>query len=86
MVTVRVLKPFYDKVAKVDRNPGETFDATERRAEQISNRIPGYVELVVEDIDLATLKIGELRELAKERGVKVPAKATKAEIVKLLEG
>lgn len=84
MATVRVLKPFYDKVARTDRHVGETFSATSQRAEAIVTGLPGYAELVKED--LAAMKLNELKELAKERGVKVPAKATKAEIVELLEG
>lgn len=84
MATLRVLRPFYDKAERVDRRPGETFSASAQRAEVILAGLPGYAELVKED--LAAMTLSELKELAKERGVKVPAKATKANIVELLEG
>jgi outer membrane biosynthesis protein TonB len=44
MVTIKVLKPFFDMGRKCDRKPGDTFLATEARANQILSRLPGYVE------------------------------------------
>lgn len=84
MPSVRTLRPFYDLVERVDRREGDVFEATEERAAQIAQLLPGYVE--VSAVDLGSLKLAQLRELAAERGVEIPAKATKAEILELLEG
>lgn len=84
MVQVRTLRDFYDLVERVDRKEGDVFEATEERAARIAELLPGYVE--VGRADLGSLKLAQLRELAAERGVEIPAKATKAEIVELLEG
>lgn len=45
MVTVKVLKPFYDLVEKVDREVGESFDAADERGEEIKSLLPDYVEV-----------------------------------------
>ena len=84
MVKVITLRDFYDLVERVDRREGDVFEATEERAERIAQLLPGYVE--VSKADLGSLKLAQLRELAAERGVDIPARATKAEIVELLEG
>jgi len=84
MVKVKTLRGFYDLLERVDRHEGDVFDATEERAAQIAQLLPGYVE--VSTVDLGSLKLAQLRELAAERGVEIPAKATKAEILELLEG
>lgn len=38
------------------------------------------------DIDLSDLTIEQLKELAAEKGIEIPPKAKKDEIIKLLEG
>lgn len=43
MVNIIVLKPFYDLKCHVDRNVGDTFTASEGRAEQICFALPGYI-------------------------------------------
>lgn len=43
MVAVNVNRVFYDRQAKVTRRVGDTFDATEERAEELSAALPGYV-------------------------------------------
>ncbi len=84
MVQVRTLRDFYDLEERVDRKEGDVFEASEERARQIAELLPGYIE--VGRADLGSLKVTQLRELAAERGIEVPAKANKAEIVELLEG
>lgn len=101
MVRVTVLRAFYDMVERVDRNPGDTFDATEKRAAYIDRKLPGYVtyegwvdepeeaepeEAVEEAVDYAKLTVAKLRELCAELGIEAPKKAKKAELVSLLEG
>lgn len=84
MVKVTTVRGFYDLLEDVDRKAGDVFDATEERAAKLAELLPGYVVAV--EPELGSLKLAELRELAAERGVAIPAKATKAEIVELLEG
>ena len=93
MATVRTLRPFFDLVARKDRRPGDEFEATEARYEHIAKKLPGYVELAEPDSqveaeahDHSAMKVSELRALCAKRGIDVPAKATKAQIIELLEG
>ena len=41
---VKVLKPFYDKLKKVDREVGETFSTNQQRLDEIN--AAGFGELV----------------------------------------
>lgn len=43
MVTITCERPFYDLKARVDRSPGDTWDDTKARADEIEARIPGFV-------------------------------------------
>lgn len=91
MVKVKVLKPFRDLQEDTDREPGDVFDATEARASHIAHVLPGYVEFVADDAtvdepDLVSLKVAELRALAEERGVDVPRNAKRADLVRALRG
>jgi len=84
---IRVLRDFRDIRAKTNRDPGDTFEATEERFAEIARKLPGYVEAVEEEkTDLSTLKVADLRAMAEERGIEVPKKATKATLIELLEG
>jgi len=88
MVTVTVLKAFYDLVEKVDRLPGDSFEATEDRAEHIDSVIPGYVTYAKaepEEVDLSKMKVAQLKALCADKGVEVPSGATKAQLIALLE-
>lgn len=109
MVTVTVIKTFWDSEEKTCRGPRTKFQATLERAMEISSKLPGYVKFDASadvpeepkpeepkaDVepkpeepkqDLNALKVTELRAIAKERGVKIPAGAKKSDIVKLIEG
>lgn len=97
MVRVTVLRGFRDLKERVDRAPGETFMATPERAAFIASALPGFVSWEQAEpvpaepvegpsVDLSKLKVAELRELAEGRGVEVPARAKKAELIKLIEG
>ena len=84
MVTVTVTKKFRDLVEHVDRHPGDTFDVTDERAEQLSARLPGYATYKKQD-SLSDLSVDELRTLAEERGIEVPKKVGRARLIALLE-
>ena len=96
MVRIKVLRSFWDLVVHVDRKVGDEFEVTEKRAAHIQNKLPGYVtviEAVVEPeedakepVDLAKLTVATLKGLCAERGIEVPKKAKKADIIALLEG
>lgn len=99
MVLVTVLRRFADFVAKCDRNVGDQFEATEKRAAYIDAKLPGYITYtpIVEEpekeeepvenqqVDLSKLTVAMLKTLAKERGIDVPKGAKKAQIIALLE-
>lgn len=86
MATVKVRRAFWDRLAKANRLPGESFRASAGRAKQIVGALPdGYVEVSEDDgPDVRSMSVQELRALAAERGAKVPAKATKATLLELL--
>lgn len=92
MVTVTVLRTFHDKQENVIRSVGDTFSATEERARRIDEAIPGYVTYEAarpeegEDADYSSMRIAELRSLARERGISVPRNANKETIANLLRG
>ena len=88
MVEITVNKGFYDVVEKVDRRPGDTFEATEERAEFIDSALPGYVTFAKAEKkdDLSKLTVAQLTKLAGERGIEVPKGTRKAELLEILEG
>jgi len=85
-MVVKVLKPFRDLKANVDREAGDEFAASRSRAEEIARKLPGYVEVLDEPKeDLSAMSVAQLRRLAAERGVKVTG-TKKADYVAALEG
>lgn len=99
MVKVTTLKPFYDLKCHVDRNVGDTFTASERRAEQICFALPGYVTFEQSDadkeespkveepaVDVSNMTVAQLKAYAREVGVSIPSGAKKAEIIAILKG
>lgn len=85
MVTVRVLRSFYDLKAHKNRMPGDTFEATEERAKHIDAALPGYVAIEEpEQVDYASMTMQQLTAIAKERGVMPKGRVSKATLVKIL--
>ena len=100
MVTVTVVRTFYDLKKHKSRKAGTTFDATEERAAFIAAALPGYItyeavepayEQTVEPVadepkeDISKLTVAQLKALCAERGIDVPKKTKKAEIIALLQ-
>ncbi len=88
MATVRVLRPFRDLKEHQDREPGDEFFATDDRASEIAERLPGYVEVTGDpepEKDLASMTKSDLLKAAASRGISVSPKATKQTIIELLE-
>lgn len=89
MATVRVLRVFYDLKARRKRKPGDVFEATTERANELVSEIPGHVTVTDaepprEAPDLTKLTNQQLVELCRERGVDVPKRYKKADLVALL--
>jgi hypothetical protein len=95
MVLVTVLRRFRDFASNCDRIAGEQFEATEKRAEYIDAKLPGYITFVPvteesepeasEEADLAKLTVAALKALAAERGIDIPKGTKKAQLIALLE-
>lgn len=45
MVTVTVLRPFYDLVERSYRHEGDTFETSDERGKEIAERIPESVKV-----------------------------------------
>lgn len=83
MVSVKTLKSFYDLQEHVDRKVGDVFDVTEERLSRIEALLPGYTERVAKE-DLTKMTASELISLAKERGVRLKGRPTKAQLIAAL--
>ena len=91
MVTLKVKEKFKDRVEKVTRYPGDVFEVTDIRANEITDRLPGYVEVIsvtanIEKPDLSKLTNQQLVAMCEERGIELPKRYKKADLLALLEG
>jgi hypothetical protein len=99
MVRVTTLRYFYDLKCHVDRNVGDTFDASEGRAEQLDSALPGYIayerlsqDRVTEpecdgtEEDLSGMTVSQLKERARDLGITIPSGSKKADIIAILKG
>ena len=95
MVTVEVLRAFYDIKEHRDRKAGTTFTATEERAAYIASVLPGYIsyKTVAEQKpepepepkpDYASMPYIDLVSLARERGIQVKGRPKKADLIEAL--
>lgn len=100
MVTVEVLKTFYDLRTHENRFAGTTFLATEERAAHIDAVLPGYVALhsgeveekpvdkqadePAEKQDLSKLNVQQLRAMCVERGIAFTRYTKKPQLIALL--
>lgn len=97
MVTLTVLRTFYDLKKHRDRVPGEEFTVSEERAEQIVSALPGYVtvhepepepehepESEPEEVDLSKMTVAQLSALARERGVMPKGRPSKVRLIEIL--
>ena len=87
MVNITTLKPWYDRKHKRMRKANEVFEDTYERAVEVAEKLPGYVSFEAEqEDDLDSMTLRELKALAKGRGIKVSANASKASVVAALRG
>lgn len=85
MVKVVTNKAFYDLKAHVDRMPGDVFEVTEARAAQLDAALPGYVSAEKSECDdLTRMTLAKLVQLARERGIAINGRPTKARLIEIL--
>lgn len=82
---VKVLRDFIDKYSKILHKKGTYIDATSQRVEEI-NSTPAGVLVKVEyvQLGLGTMTKKELIQLARDRGIDLDGRMTKAEMIKEL--
>lgn len=79
---VKVLKNFIDKYTKNLHKKGEILDMSMQRVEEINSTPAGL--LVKVELSLGVMTKNELIKYAKDKGIKLDSKMTKAEMIKEL--
>ena len=81
----RVLRRFKDKYTKKIYEKGDIIEVNNERYEEINSTAHGIlIEKVEDDIDLSNMTKKELVEYAKEKGIELDMKMTKAEMIEEL--
>lgn len=81
----KVLRKFRDKYTKEIYETGQIIDITHERYEEINSTAHGIlIEKVEDDIDLSNMTKKELVEYAKNKGIELDMRMTKAEMLKEL--
>lgn len=73
-----------------DTRTGATYEPSSRFVAEMMAKDPALVPLGAAEPeptqDLSALTVAQLRELCGERGIEAPKRATKAQLLELLEG
>lgn len=87
-MTADVIVAFRDRHTWRGYAPGDLYEGTDERVAELAGKgLLAVADAVTDPTpDLATLTVAQLRDLADERGIDVPRRATKAQLVALLEG
>lgn len=82
-VTVRFRDRFTWRLYEV----GDQFDGTDGRVAELAalGIVAVAVDAPAESVDLSALTVEKLRELCADRGIEVPKRATKAQLIALLD-
>lgn len=81
----KVIKKFIDKYTKEVYEIGQIIEVANERYEEINSTAHGIlIEKVEDDIDLSNMTKKELVEYAKEKGIELDMKMTKAEMIEEL--
>lgn len=92
MATVRVLRVFYDLKAQRRRRPSDVFTVTDERAREIESKVPQHVAVTYDEQaeavahDYSKMTSAQLRTLCREAGIEPPKRATKSQLIAILEG
>lgn len=81
---VKVLKRFKDKYTKKIYEIGEIIEVTNERYEEINSTAHGILVEKLDEIDLGSMTKKELVEYAKNKGIELDMRMTKAEMLKEL--
>lgn len=81
---VKVLKRFKDKYTKKIYEIGEIIEVTNERYEEINSTAHGVLVEKLDEIDLGSMTKKELVEYAKNKGIELDMRMTKAEMIKEL--
>ena len=81
---VRVVKKFIDKYTKEVYETGQIIDITHERYEEINSTAHGVLVEKLDEINLESMTKKELVEYAKNKGIELNMRMTKAEMLKEL--
>ena len=81
---VKVVKKFIDKYTKEVYETGQIIDITHERYEEINSTAHGILVEKLDEIDLGSMTKKELVEYAKNKGIELNMRMTKAEMLKEL--
>ena len=81
---VKVVKKFIDKYTKEVYETGQIIDITHERYEEINSTAHGILVEKLDEIDLGSMTKKELVEYAKNKGIELDMRMTKAEMLKEL--
>ena len=81
---VKVLRRFKDKYTKQVYDKGKIIEVTNERYEEINSTAHGILVEKLDEIDLGSMTKKELVEYAKNKGIELDMRMTKAEMIKEL--
>lgn len=80
----KVLRKFRDKYTKEIYETGQIIDITHERYEEINSTAHGILVEKLDEIELGSMTKKELVEYAKNKGIELDMRMTKAEMLKEL--
>lgn len=81
---VKVLRRFKDKYTKQVYDKGRIIEVTNERYEEINSTAHGILVEKLDEIDLGSMTKKELVEYAKNKGIELDMRMTKAEMIEEL--
>ena len=81
---VKVIKKFIDKYTKEVYEIGQIIEVANERYEEINSTAHGILVEKLDEIDLGSMTKKELVEYAKNKGIELNMRMTKAEMLKEL--
>ncbi len=81
---VKVIRQFRDKYTNQLYQKGRIIETTKERYEEINSTAHGVLVEKIQEVDFDSMTKKELVEYAKEKGIELEMKMTKAEMIKEL--